>query len=219
MVNDEVLETHIVEGERCQRHPRTLSSPVSCDEGSLRARIPQTRIQRRQPRPRHQQHQRPHFRPRHQLQCPPPSRTHHLPQLVPLDLPQDSPRLSLQHFHLRDSKRGKRNSNLNSWFIVRLGRTNLRKEDDTVFGHTSQLDSKNVANKLLHGGFVISFMEFNIILTSNLTNLSASNNVRWHFKDTLKNKTQNFLNFKLHFQFVYHSSTLVIQPIKKLSYF
>ena len=32
IVNDEDLKTHIVEGERCQRHPRTLSSPVSFDK-------------------------------------------------------------------------------------------------------------------------------------------------------------------------------------------
>ena len=37
MVTDEDLKTHIVEGERCQRHPRTLSSPVSYDVGALRA--------------------------------------------------------------------------------------------------------------------------------------------------------------------------------------
>ena len=94
MLIDEDLKTHIMEGERSQRHPRTLSSPVSCDEGSLRALIPQTRIQRPQPRPRHQQHQLPHPRPPHQPQCPPMSRTRRLLQLVPLDLPQDSPRLS-----------------------------------------------------------------------------------------------------------------------------
>ena len=63
MVKNEVLKTHILEDERCQRHPRTLSSPVSFDEGCLRAQIPQTRIQRPQSRPRHQQHQLPHLRP------------------------------------------------------------------------------------------------------------------------------------------------------------
>ena len=37
-VNVEVLKTHIVQGERCQRHPRTLSSwQVSSEEGFLRA--------------------------------------------------------------------------------------------------------------------------------------------------------------------------------------
>ena len=72
---------------------------------------------------------------------------------------------------------GSGNSSLKIWLIVRLGLANLRKEDVTVFGHTSQLDSMNVANKLLHGGFIISFMKFIIILVFTVTNLSASNDV------------------------------------------
>ena len=76
-----------------------------------------------------------------------------------------------------DNNRGRRNSSLNSCFIVRLGRVNLRKEDDTVFGHTPQIDSKNVANKLLHCGFIFSFMKFIFILISTMINLSASNEV------------------------------------------
>ena len=52
------------------------------------------------------------------------------------------------------TKKGE-NSSLNSWLIVRLGRTNFRKEDDTFFRHTLQYGSKNVANRLLHGGFII----------------------------------------------------------------
>ena len=38
MVNVEDLKTHIVEGERCQRHPRTQSSlQISFDGKFLRA--------------------------------------------------------------------------------------------------------------------------------------------------------------------------------------
>ena len=94
MVFDGDLKTHIVEGERCHRHPRTHSSWVSCDEGSLRGWIPRTRTQKDQLRPRHQQHRRPRPRPPHQLQCLPQLHTRRLLQLVPPDLPQDSPRLS-----------------------------------------------------------------------------------------------------------------------------
>ena len=36
---------------------------------------------------------------------------------------------------------------------------------------------KNVANKLLHGGFIISFMKLKIILIFIMTDLSASNDV------------------------------------------
>ena len=107
MVIDEDLKTHIVEGERCQQHPRTLSSPVSCDEGSLRAWTPQTRTQRLQPRQRHQQHQRPHLRPPHLPPCPPLSCTHRLLHLVPMNLPQDSPRLPLQQISLRGHQKGR----------------------------------------------------------------------------------------------------------------
>ena len=77
MVNDEDLKTHIMEGERCQRHPWThSSSQVSFDEGFLRAWNPQTRTQRPQLRQRHQQHQQPHLRPPHLPPCQPMSRTH-----------------------------------------------------------------------------------------------------------------------------------------------
>ena len=107
MVIDEGLKTHFVEGGRCQRHPRTQSSQVSCGEGSLRASIPQTRTQKLQLHPRHQQHQCIHPRPPHQPQCPPLSRTRRLLQWVPMDLTQDSPRLSLQQHFLRGQQQGK----------------------------------------------------------------------------------------------------------------
>ena len=83
MVIDADLKTHIVEGEQCQWHDRTHSSPVSCDEGSLTAWIPQIHIQTA--------HLRPHPRLLHQLQCPPQSRIRRLLQSVSPDLPQDSP--------------------------------------------------------------------------------------------------------------------------------
>ena len=76
-----------------------------------------------------------------------------------------------------DNKRGRGSSSLNSWFFVHLGRSGLREEDDTVFGYTSRIVLKNVANKLLHGGFIISFMKFIIILILILTDLSASNDI------------------------------------------
>ena len=115
MGNVEDLKTHIMEGERCQRQPRThSSSQVSSDEGFLRAWIPQTRTQRPQPRQRHQQYQRPHLRPPHLPPCPPLSRTLRLLHAVPLDHPQDSHRLSLQQFSLRGHQRGRGNSSLNN---------------------------------------------------------------------------------------------------------
>ena len=198
MVKDEGLKTHTVEGERCQRHPRTLSSPVSCDEGSLRAWIPQTRIQRPQTRPG----------------------TNNINVLIFVLHISLSARLCIAHtgyynwslwtshrtllaslasnFFFGDSKRGRGNSSLNSWLIVRLGRANLRKEDDTVYGYTSQNDSKTVANKLLHGGFIISFMKFIIVLIFTMTNLSASNDAIIIFSRThwgKKLKFSSFLNF------------------------
>ena len=172
-----------------------------------------TRMQRPQPRPRHQQHQRPPLRPPHQSQCPPLSRTYRLLQLVPLHLPQDSLRLSLQQLFLRGQQKGKGKQQLEQ-LSVRLGQTNLRKEDDTVFGHTSWLDSKNVANKLRHGGFIISFMKFIIILIFTMTDLAASNDVIIIFSGTHWGTKLNFSSF-LNFTpwFVYKLSTSVI-PLK-----
>ena len=175
MVIDEDLETHIVEGERCQGHPRTHSSQVSCHEGSLRVSIPQTHIQRHQLRPRHQQHQRPHPRPPHRARfCLANTAyfnwslwTSHRTLLASLS----------SNIFFGDNKRGRGNSSLNSCFIVHKGRVDLRKEDDTVFRHTPQIDWKNVAKKLLHGGFLISFMKFIIILIFIMTDLCASNDV------------------------------------------
>ena len=113
------------------------------------------------------------------------------------------------------SQQGRGNSSLNSWFIVHLGRIDLRKEDDTVFGHASRIVSKNLANKLLHGGFIISFMKFIIILIFIMTDLSASNDViviiiiiiifsRLHWGNKLKfsSFSNSFLDLFTSYQFL-----------------
>ena len=94
-----------------------------------------------------------------------------------LDLPQDSLRFSVQQLPLRGHQQGRGNSSSNNWLSVRLGRTNVFKQDDTLFQDASKFNSKNVANMLLPGGFIISFMKFNIILICTMTDLSASNDV------------------------------------------
>ena len=138
MVNDEDVKPHIEKVERCQRHPRPRSSsPISFDEGFLRAWISQTRTQRPQPCQRHQQHQRLHLRPPHLTLCLPLCRSQRPLRLVSLDLEQDSPRLSLHQHFFEDIKRGRGNSGLNSWLIVRLGRTNFPKQTKLSSGHAS----------------------------------------------------------------------------------
>ena len=117
----------------------------------------------------------------------------------------------------RDNNRGRGNSRLNSWLIARLGRVNLRKEDDTVFGLNLQIDSENVANKLLDGGFLISFMKFITNLIFTMTDLSASNDViiilsKTHWGKKLKfSLFSNFIPW-----FVYKLSTSVIPPNTRL---
>ena len=107
MVNVEDLKTHIVEGERCQRHSRSQSSSqVSFDERFLRACNPQIRTQRPQPHQRYQKHQRPHLRFPPLPPCQPPSRTRRLLQLVHLELSQDSSRFCIQQFSLRGHQNG-----------------------------------------------------------------------------------------------------------------
>ena len=75
------------------------------------------------------------------------------------------------NFLFGDIKRGRGNSSLNSWLIVRLGPTNILKQDDAFNlwkRHLAptyiQFNSNNVANKLLHAGFIFSFMNFIKIL-------------------------------------------------------
>ena len=68
--------------------------------------------------------------------------------------------------------------------------------------------------QLLHGGLLDLFINYHDYLISNLTDLSASNDVSMIFKDTLRSETQIFLIPKSHLHFVYQSSTSVIAPIK-----
>ena len=81
------------------------------------------------------------------------------------------------NFLFRDINRGRGNSSSNNWVSVHLLRTNVFKQDDTLFLHASKLNSKNMANTLLHGGFVVSFMKFNIFLFFTMNDLSASSDV------------------------------------------
>ena len=53
-----------------------------------------------------------------------------------------------------------------------------------------------MANQLKHGGFEYLLIKFLIILFKSLNNLSASNDVSMHFKDTLRNHTEVFLKFR-----------------------
>ena len=73
-----------------------------------------------------------------------------------------------------DIKSGRGNSRLNSWLTVPLRRTNLLEQDEAFFIHTSEFNSKNVANKLFHGGLISSFMKIIFVLVHNMTDLSAS---------------------------------------------
>ena len=125
-----------------------------------------------------------------------------------------------------DNNRGRGNNNLNSWFIVHLGRIDLRREDDTVFGHTLRIASKNAANKLLHGGFIISFMKFINILIFIKTDLSASIDViisSSYFQGYIEEKKLKFSSFsKLIPWFVYKLSIAVIPPntrVKQLEWY
>ena len=103
------------------------------------------------------------------------------------------------NFFFGDSKRGKGNSSMNSWLIVRLGRTNFPMENDALFGHTSEFNWKNVANQLIHGGFIFSFMKFVIISIFTKTDLCASHDVIIKFsKEIFRKETQSFLIFKFY---------------------
>ena len=92
-------------------------------------------------------------------------------------------------FFFREIKRGRGNSSSNNWLSVRLGLTNVFKQYDAFFWHALEFNSMNVANRLLHGGFIISFMKFIIILIFTMTDLSANSDVimihskiRWELK-------------------------------------
>ena len=95
-------------------------------------------------------------------------------------------------FFFGDIKRGRGNSSSNNWLSVRLGRTNIFKQDDSLFWLAFKFNSKNVANRPLHGGFLISLMKFIIILVFTMTDLSASN-------DVIKTLSQIYWGKKLKF--------------------
>ena len=99
------------------------------------------------------------------------------------------------NFLLGDIKRGSGNSSLNNWFIVRLGRTNHLKQHDASFWYASEFNSKNVANKLLHGGFIILFMKFIIIYDRFVCQHRRHHYI---FKDTLRKETKICWFLKLH---------------------
>ena len=151
MVKNEGLKTQIVEDERCQRHHWTHSSwQVSFDEGFLTVGIPQTRTQRPQLRQRYQKHQPP--RPPHL----PPSRTHSAYFNWSLWTSHRTLLASLsKNFLFRDIKTGRGNSSSDNWLSVRLGWTNVFKQQDALFWHASIISSNNMANRLLHGRFII----------------------------------------------------------------
>ena len=65
--------------------------------------------------------------------------------------------LSSQFFS-RDIESERGNSSSDNWLSHRLGRTNVFKQDDAVFWRVSIFNSKNVADKLLRGGFTNSFI-------------------------------------------------------------
>ena len=75
------------------------------------------------------------------------------------------------------NQKGKGSSNSNNWLSVRLGWTNVFKQNDALLWRASKFNSKNVANRLLQGGFIDSFRKFNFILHFTVANLSASNDV------------------------------------------
>ena len=206
MVTVEDLRTHIVEGEWCQRHPRTHSSwRVSLNAKFLPAWNPQLRTQRPQPRQRHQHHQRPHLRPPHMPPCQPPSHKHTAYCIWSLWTSRRTLLVSLSsNFLFGDIKRGRGNSSLNNWLRVRLGRTNLLKQDGGFFRHTPKFNPKNVAIRLLHGEFIISFKKFNTTLIFYMTNLSAGIDVILIFCGLHWEWNSKFLNFIFHSLFCLH---------------
>ena len=90
------------------------------------------------------------------------------------------------------------------------------KENDTFYGHTSEFSSKNVANKLLHSGYIISFLNF-INIFFNMTDSSASNYVILIFSRTHWGKKLKFSSFLNFFSwYFYKFSTSVIAPNTRL---
>ena len=120
-----------------------------------------------------------------------------------------------------DNKKGRGNSSLNSWFRVHLGRIDLRKEDDTVFGHTSRVASKNVANVITWWiyNFIHEIHYYPNFYHDRFVCQEWGHRDHHHhpiFKDTLRKQTQIFLILKLTPWFVYKLSFPVIPPNNRL---
>ena len=147
----------------------------------------------------------------------PPSCTHGFLQLVPLDLPEDSPRLSLRELFLQGHQRGMGNSSSNNWLSVRLGPTNVFQQDDALFWHASKFNSKTVAKRLLHSGFKLSLMNFiSIILIFTKTDSSLSDDVSMIYQRYIEDKNLIFLIFNFYSSicspFVNFSYTIIYSP-------
>ena len=158
---------------------------------------PQNRTRRPQPCQRHQQNQRFDHRPPH---LPPSSLrlahtayvnwflwTSHRTLLASLS----------SNFLFGDIKRGRGSNSLNDWVIVRLGRTDLLKQDDAFFWLTSNVNSKSVANEL-HGGFINSLTKFIIIFFYYDQFVCQQWRHHNNFKDTLRTETPISSFLRLH---------------------
>ena len=102
-------------------------------------------------------------------------------------------------FLFGDVNSGRGNSSSNNWRSVRLGRTNVFKQDDALLWYASRFNSKKVANRLLQCGFIISFMKFVISLIFTMTVLSATNYVIKILSWTHWGKKLKFPHFKFSF--------------------
>ena len=91
---------------------------------------------------------------------------------------------SLSSNFFGDSNRGRGNSSLKSWLIVPWDELISARKMTLSSDKLSEFNSKNVANKLLHGELIFSFMKFNIILIFTMTDLSAGSDVIVIFSTT-----------------------------------
>ena len=103
------------------------------------------------------------------------------------------------NFLFGDNKKGRGNSGSNNWLSVRLGRTNVFKQDEALFWHNSEIRSKSAANRLLHAGSIISFMNFNFLnfLLWPIC-LPAMTLSWWYFQRYIEERNSKFLFFIFH---------------------
>ena len=101
-----------------------------------------------------------------------------------------SPRSSNLLF--RRIKRGRGTSSSNKWLNVFLEWIDVFEQDDAFFWRFSKMNSKNVANRLLHGGFIFSFVKFFNVLIFTMTELSASDEVNVIFQGYIEKRNSNF---------------------------